>query len=730
MVRLIVRICFVLLFLPPLSMGAQSSRDVTFAISFPGSRAEFHVGERVPVELSLSSSVPNTYELNTRSYDRSGRLGLEQFHMHPDGRDPLQRYFAEGGFMGGGLGGLDALTEQPWTLREDLNEWVVPDRPGHYTLYLTTTRVLRVGGSKVQLVELRSNELAFDLVAADAAWKQQTLASAAATLQDSSGGSWEREEALRTLRFLDTPGSVSELVRELGRSGESCWECVAGLAGSARQDEVVHALEQGFSAPDSAITSSYLSTLAKLKFQLASPPPAPYRGTDETERAARDAVWRERSTGMADTEEALYREAASSVSGKTGRAKAETIRTLLMRPAQQSSDLRPLAEVSQADVAAAFAALGAQEQESLLSYFWQRLDVPSMTGALVEIARQPSMEHSDLRDVALERLYQLDPGAGAPVLLDEIQRPHVDGERYTVRGETLGVLPDATLPQFDDVLVRRLQAEDSRTVDLDAQLVGRFATAAILARVKTIYSAAEGRWDCVAEDGFVRYFLRVDADYGVRELKQAPSVCMTTSMPAAVRMKRWNEVEPVIIAAMDLSDLHRARQAAETLSQYGDGKAEAAMWARMRKFHEQWKDREADFQPSIHQPRDANEAGAFQYGLVQALGRATGWVLTNEDIGELLGLALGPERDNITPWQWKPPLSLHLVVPFEGELQASINDEYTVGNTSALCEKLSQFPDGTEFKVTVFGQAGALAPVLEAVHGVAAAHGLRLDESP
>ncbi len=81
-------------------------------------------------------------------------------------------------------------------------------------------------------------------------------------------------------------------------------------------------------------------------------------------------------------------------------------------------------------------------------------------------------------------------------------------------------------PQFDDLLDERSARENDPTMELDAQLIGRYSTGAILARVKATYENRLNQWDCVEEDGFVRYFLRVQPDYGVRRLASAPSALL------------------------------------------------------------------------------------------------------------------------------------------------------------------------------------------------------------
>jgi hypothetical protein len=603
---------------------AQQQSLPSFTIALPQGVSQFHVGEVIPIELALSSSAPDAFDMSSRSYDCSGRLDLEQFHVTPPGRDPLHTYYANGAFMGGGLGSSLVLTREPQLLREDLNEWVTLDQPGHYTLYATTTRVSRRSVTKNEPVELRSNSLEFDVAAADPAWLGQAFGSAKSALDDASSTDEEKTAAMRMLRFLDSPASVQELVRQMGKPESNRWDCVARLAGSRHQDLAVQELEQQLGAPDIAITSEYLFILAKLKFQLEHEPLAAYPERGEQEQAAWRENMQKQSKELGALNDSLYRKAAALLPMKWGLAKAETVRTLLTRPAPESDDISPLAELPGGDVATAFLALSPDEQWSLLSIFWERLNVPAMVGPLEEIAKQPQIKNSQLRDMAIQRLYQLESTAATPIILEEIRHPHVDNGMFTVKGETLVVLPNETLPQFDQLLAARLEQKDSHTLDLDAQLVGRYATKAVLPRVKSTYTISQGTWDCVTEDGFVRYFLRVDSNYGIDRLAKAPSYCMTRSLQDVIRMKRWSEIEPAIIAGLNNPDLNRARQAAETLAKYGGPKAEEAMWQRLRSFHDRWAERENDFTYRMNLPSDANDAISFQFGLVQAIGQAQG----------------------------------------------------------------------------------------------------------
>jgi hypothetical protein len=711
----------------PLSVHAQEDGGVSLTISFRDGISRFHVGEVIPIELSFRALVPDAYDINTRNYDRSGRLNIEQFHVTPPGRDPLKNYYSFGGFLGGGLGSQETLSSQPYVMHDDLNEWVALDKPGHYSLYVTSGRVARRGAQKDEPVQLQSNIVEFDIVAADPAWQQETLRSAVSILGTESSTPQEKGAALRTLRFLDTPESVEELVHLLGtRSDNSDWNEIGGLAGSRYQSLVVRELKQQMSNPDIGLTGSYLYILTKLKFQLDHKPFPPYPAKDAQAQKAWEEQSKTQDQKFAELQDALYERAAGLVPNKAGRARAETILALLQRPSQQPGDIKPLAEIPPEEIASAFLSLSEDQQWNLLMSFWERLAVPAMFAPLEQVATQPDMKQQMLRDLALRRLYELDPNEARPIFLEEIMHPHLDNGMFTVKGETLGLLPDKALPQFDQILSARLGQKDSRTMGLDAQLVARYSTKAILPQVKAIYERGPGQWDCVTEDGFVLYFLRVDPDYGVKRLAVAPSACMTNSLPAVIQMKRWSEVEPGIIARLNGPDLNRARQAAEALAKYGDAQAEKALWERLRRFHTQWAKRENELvadRPGM--ARDANEAMGFQFGLVEAIGRAQAWLVTDEQITELENLTLGQERDNVKRWHWSSPVELN--VNFFGEkLQATVA-QYSEADLASLQAKLGQYPAGTKFWLNIFGPPDRVASVLAAIDNMAAEYGFEIN---
>lgn len=710
------------------ALQAQEDDGASLTISFANGVAIFHVGEVIPVELSFRALVPDAYGISTRNYDRSGRLNIEHFHVNPAGRDPLQKYYSLGGFIGGGLGSEEILSSRPYIVHEDLNEWVALDRPGHYSLYITSGRVTRCDATAEKAVALQSNTLEFDVVAADRAWQQQTLGWATATLQMSSSTAEERAAALRTLRYLDTPDSTRELAHLLGApSGRDDWDEIAGLAGSPYQSLAVSELEEEMSDPNTALTGDYLDALTRLKFHLEQKPLPPYPQSDEQAQQAWQEQRKNQYEKYAALQSALYDKAAMLVSSKFGLARAETVKALIEEASSAPESAGRLAKLSPELIASAFLNLPEDGQWDLLTSSWERLKIPAMVAPLEEVAKQPDMKNARLRDLVFQCLYELDPDEARPVFLEEIQHPHLDGERSTVTVKTLGLLPDKTLPEFDEMLASRLAQKESATLELDASLVGRYATKAVLTKVKNIYERSLG-WDCVEEDGFVMYFLRVDADYGVKRLAVAPSACMENSLPAVVKMKRWNEVEPGIIARMNGPDLWRAGQAAEALSRYGDAGAEKALWQKLAQFHAQWAGRADEL--AIYRSdakKDARDAMEFGGALVEALGRAQGWLLTNDQIGALENLAFGQERQNVKQWQWSSPVELDVNFFDERLMQATVH-QYSETDMASLLSKIKQYPAGTEFRLSISGPPDKVAAAGTAIEDAAANHGLRIEQ--
>ena len=729
--RLPAALCVLLM--APAAAPAQQDSSASLRIQFAAGGSVFQTGETIALDLLFSAGAGGTYQMTTRNYDRSGRLDIEEFHLSPPGRDPLHDHYSGGiygGFIGGGIGGDRALSADPETMREDLNEWLAPDQPGHYSLYVTSSRVSRRDGAKLENLTLRSNTLEFDVVEASPAWQAQTLDAAAATLRSAAGTPEEKRAAARTLRFLDTPDAVRELARQLAVPGDdNRWDMVAGIVGSRHRQEAVAELEAQLAAPDAAVTAEFLRALAETKFLLDALH-APLTAYPEQDKRQQDA-WRLRQDAQIkqfeQLQDELYAQAVRLAASKRGAARAETVRTVLLRPSRESPEVKPPNGLPEAEMASVFGALTPRQQSELLEYYWERVKTPAMARVLEAVLEQPG-RGDDLRGLALQRLFELDPRAGRPYILAEIRGPQGTGDRLMAKALTL--LPDETLPEFDEVLAARLESKHSSNIPLDARLVGRYATVAILPRVQAVYEKQAGRWACDIEDGLVTYFLRVAPDYGLERVRAKGGRCMPESVKAVVAAGRWSGVEPAIIARLDEPDVNAVRDAAEILAQYGGAKAQRDLFRRLRAFHKQWADREAELVLAPGTPRDVSDAVSFEFGLVEALGHAQAWLLDNDRVTELERLTLGSERQNVERWHWHSPVGINLTLRFDGEVLADINGQFNTTGLAALEAKLVQYPSGTVFQLNAFGAPERLVAATRAIHETASHYGLVVEDQP
>ena len=700
-------------------------------IRFENKTNRFQVGEVIPIELSFTGPVSKGYKISMRTYSRSGRLGLEVLHVSPPGRDPLYNYYKSGfGFIGGGIGGEQVLDNKPVIIRVELNEWVALDAPGSHTLYITSSRVGRRSDASFEPIALRSNTLELEIVEADGDWQERVLGSTVDKLDNPNSTQGARQAAIRTLRFLDTPGSIRELVGRLVQSGDiNRWDFRAGLMGSRRQDLVLQELDKQFRAPKTAITADYLSVLALSRFLKQHGPLLP---RPEGDPVAQE-IWGKRAAARIKQfnrlQDALYEEAAELVTAKRGKAQAETVYTLLIRGPRTGDEVKPLDTLPESELASSFLELSSEQQAGLLQHYWMRVRVPAMVGPLEAIVDKPQIDHSLLRDLALQRLFELSPTRAIPRILTEIREQHLDNGASTVSAKTLGLLPNGTLPEFDALLIARLEEKDSRTLFLDARLIGRYASKDILPRVKTFYERSAGRWACDIEDGLITYFLRFDPGYGLSRLLRVNADCVRESLKEVSETSRWADVEAALIKRLYDTNPLTAQQAAKALGRYGGPRAEKALWERLRSFHRENRLSEREARPKPHDPSGLNAPFVLQYGLVQALAKAQGWLLDNHQITELENLVSASMRENVALWHWHSPVNLNIRMVLDGRLHLDINRQYFATEAEPLLEKLAQYPEGTRFSLNVFGPQNQLARVIQTIRRTALGHGLIIESS-
>jgi hypothetical protein len=777
---------------PPDACSLTSTvTDAKVSLSIPDGRTSFHEGEIIPLVLSFTSTADKRYRAMARNYDRSGRLSLDSYCLEPGARDPLADYFSTTFSMVGGLGGEQQLSEKPFTATAELNEWRQPG-PGHYRLYVVSPRVsgepgslnsLRGGGAAVVL---RSNSIEFDVIKTDSDTRAKQLQEATAAYENAptepchDPHECAATQAARRLRFLNTKESTDTLARLFWGLNEQPggWDLMFGLFSSSYQAEAIAAMQREIDSPDHAITQDFLKTLTKLQMlQVAGEVP---REPAMDDAAALRKFYQSLQNIQAHEPELRKAALAATVAAlpqKTGRAHALTLVTL----ATEKSDLLDKETAGQIhrQLLAEWGNLPEKMRADLIQTGWPPLDGTEALPILREIVSQPpphfgnaggfacyatTLDQCSLvtsRNKALKRIFELDPAEGRSLILRDLSDPEAQPALSLVK-----LLSSAQLRPYVQRAVQRIESStqvrpafptspyiatnDARAWDYS--FAEEFADRSALKSLKAKFKKDNDnlpKGACLPyAEGMLRYFLRVDPNFGMREVQaQLAARRETHCYPTILEDlgKSLPTVEQFAIVDLDDSDLSVSTSAARALGRWGSAKAESALWARLTRFHEEWPNGVGELPLADKDARSRVLAlENLERTLVQSIVTGTNWICGTEKLTQLRQIASREQRTQLS----------HLIDEWEGEDGPLIvepywnpDDQLTFGvlqlNYSGLDEeqirtKLSQMPRGSKlyFQTYTAEQMGSPVSmekqqaVLQGLRKYAAQYGVSIDERP
>ncbi len=156
----------------------QPDSGIKLTLGLPEGRLQFRPGEIIPIELEFSSAAPKRFSVDGATYDRSGRLTIDEFVIDriDEVSDPMLDYFGSiGGYIGGGIRRTGLLGEKPFAVKLELNEWFRFDKPGTYTLTVKSRRVTDESVTPHSVVPVESNTVTFEILQRDATWEASEL---------------------------------------------------------------------------------------------------------------------------------------------------------------------------------------------------------------------------------------------------------------------------------------------------------------------------------------------------------------------------------------------------------------------------------------------------------------------------------------------------------------------------------------------------------------------------
>ncbi len=305
--------------------ATDSSTDGGPQLRVSTPKSTYRQGELIPLDLAFTAKDDNRYQINMATYDRSGRMPYESFHVDPANgtSDPLGVYFkSQEMFMGGGLTNYQFLSDTPYVVHLDLNEWVRFDKPGSYRVIVESSRV----GSKRRdrppfgkQRELLSNAIDIQIVVPDPAWEESELDKILAEFDASPApkhgfSSDERLAAATKLRYLGSADAAREMARHLrGDENQVDWDCMFGLIGSPNKQAGLAEMKRLLVDPDFPVDGMFLDTMAML--------PLNAQTDAESLRQTRESYFNEARTTL-----------AAALPSKRGQALAKSTDTLNQRP--------------------------------------------------------------------------------------------------------------------------------------------------------------------------------------------------------------------------------------------------------------------------------------------------------------------------------------------------------------------------------------------------------------
>ncbi|HEV8134608.1 MAG TPA: hypothetical protein VGP85_08025 [Pyrinomonadaceae bacterium] len=687
---------------------AQNPAGVSFAIQTTNNQTRFRQGEVISLQLSFSSSQPKKYHLDAATYDRSGRLQIDDFHVDPTNgvSDPLDDYF---NFqllsMAGGLRSYPTLEVKPYVVKADLNEWRRFDRPGKYRLYVTSHRVGTGydGEGENQFFVVTSNVIELEIVPADPSWSRQTLAAANAILDGKNNNSENRRDACRVLRFLGSNEAVQELVRRFdGTDSDSgcTFEFDFGLRGTSHRALALNEMESQLTAPDFAVTMEFLNVLTFLSFIQQNVPPMPPSGLNVSDEASK--LWRaayKRSNDIYDEILNNYRQRLlAAVFNKNKHARAVSLETLLLMTegARDSKNGGEDQATLKHALAPIFSELPAETQQSLLEYRWRDIAGDEMLPVLRRLYEKET-KYPDLTSLALSRLYELSPDEGRRLIIEEMRK-----RDPRVNINTLTLLPDETLPEVD-ALVEERAGTDNFDPEVLLQLAERYASSAVAAKLKSSYEKQVGRFACAPQEALLSYFLRVDPDTGLDLVERAlasrkATGCYETLLGNIARKQMSPELEKIAISSLDDADSEMVRSAAEMLGRYGSKDSRDALLHRFEQWRELWDGREKELTEQ-RRTDPSNVQMRLEETLFRALANSPAWLADEEMITKLRQLCVSrnctSEADS-TLNQFGPNITVFFDMRTSKVAHTSIG-QYNVLSLDQLKTKVTQYPKGTTF---------------------------------
>jgi hypothetical protein len=632
---------------PPPPTPVTNPPDLKFQARLLSDSHEFHTGEPIQIEISFSSDAEKKYQ-TSRMNPNPDLGGVVPQLSSMDGVTNLSalRRDPDGGFGGSFLsGGPEFLQSNPITQRVDLSAWYRFQKPGHYSVTVTSNTVWRIktveeGGGR-EIFDLESNAVEFEIVPHSTEWDAMELANIQQALE-SVNNPGERLAPIQRMAYLDTPAAIRNIVTLFLQSSNdsSGWLIYSGLRESSQTDLIIPLLQSALTDPSVTVPSQLPELLASLQTRrdLGLQGPAP---SDPAQKAAWDQKlkeWYKVRDGY------LARNNAQLLAGiqlRTGPSRAKAI-----YQAWANAERLNVSTPQPPNFLAQLRQEAFNVERELEPY--QRLElVRSSVQALPQeqllpIVRDVSRGTGPAADNYVFTAFELwchnwQDGCNA-----EILHSAADPETKLNKLEFL-MLSESERLELDAILQERLMDPNlvwsGFTSNNLSALVLRAGSKNLVPAVDAVldrYAAMERR-ECETQAYFIGYLFRFnpkDAGARLSAMIQNPSdQCGGQILGLLSQTRYFDAMLPIAAQALNSPNLSVAATSAVFIGAHAPESAKAVLLQRLDSLHRDWHSRAAELQSSAFSwgSTPPELAARLEQSLTSALVNGANWHVTDAD---------------------------------------------------------------------------------------------------
>lgn len=585
---------------------AANPSDLHFHLSLASGQSQFHLGDSIELQYTLTTTAPDKYVMGTRAWDHGRRSTLESFVVDnpTDTADPLPDFWDvyDELYCSDRLHQRSSRILGPSTSQTDsveLIQYLRFKRPGSYRIYAITQQVTHVD-AKTRF----SRENAGEPLASENIIELQILPpdpeAITHDLQDISArakdGKLTTADALR-LFGLDSP-EAGHIASQYGIQSNNAVLREIALSAVLATDRKTSLgmLQQRLRDSRFPVSEDLLLDLALVQLL------RDHKELNSTTLRKGGRLfaekWRaqllanlmaevDRSLANLDQREATVR--ALSIQALHRLTLRRVCSLPLTLPEAEESRLQSLRLASLPDL---------PQQDlgnELLNFGWvASMPRDQLLPPLQSMLQKLRFDLGFQRLMLLKQIAAFDPQLARALFVQEVVTGAQPVEIFRLSQLNL---PGG--PELDNPLLEILEARRTQEMERVAPFIAVFATPAVLPRVKTIYEIHGAGWPCLLQVGLLSYFLRVDPDYAGQQIPAALEASYQRTdacsfqplLQQMAALRKSPELESLALTA--LSD-QRPKVAATGALYFSAGAfsnpARHLLVDRLQRLHDKWKD--------------------------------------------------------------------------------------------------------------------------------------------